>query len=137
MIPMRRFFLTCILILVASLAFAQQTPEEQLAMQYYKDGEYEKASELFDKIQLTKKNAYLYYYNFQTLYELHDLDKLEKLAKKQCKLSGNIIILDFFQLFICPRKKNTFYQCVALTAAYRLLLFEFGVFSIRFLHCFF
>lgn len=86
MIPMRRFFLTCILILMASLVFAQQTPEEQLAIQYYKDGEYEKASELFDKIQLTKKNAYIYYYHFQTLYELHDLDKLEKLAKKQCKL---------------------------------------------------
>ena len=57
-----------------------------MAIQYYKDGEYEKASELFEKIQLTKKNAYIYYYHFQTLYELHDLDKLEKLAKKQCKL---------------------------------------------------
>ncbi len=86
MLSMRRFLLTCLLFLISSLVFAQQTPEEQLAIQYYKDGEYVKASELFDKIPLTKKNAYLYYYNFQTLYELHDLDKLEKLAKKQCKL---------------------------------------------------
>ena len=86
MISMRRFLLTCLLALLTSMVFAQQTPEEQLAIQYYKDGEYEKASELFEKIQLTKKNAYIYYYHFQTLYELHDLDKLEKLAKKQCKL---------------------------------------------------
>lgn len=86
MISMRRFLLTCLLFCMSLLVFAQQTPEEQLAIQYYKDGEYEKASELFEKIPLTKKNSYLYYYNFQTLYELHDLDKLEKLAKKQCKL---------------------------------------------------
>ena len=83
---MRRFLLTCLIILAASLMFAQQTPEEQLAIQYYKDGEYEKAGELFEKITLTKRNSYIYYYHFQTLYELHDLDKLEKLAKKQCKL---------------------------------------------------
>ena len=44
MIPMRRFLLTCLLFLVSSLVFAQQTPEEQLVIQYYKDGEYEKAS---------------------------------------------------------------------------------------------
>ena len=62
MLSMRRFLLTCLLFLISSLVFAQQTPEEQLAIQYYKDGEYEKASELFDKIQLTKKNAYIYYY---------------------------------------------------------------------------
>ena len=85
MISMRRFLLTCLLFCLSLLVFAQQTPEEQLAIQYYRDGEYEKASELFEKIPLTKKNSYLYYYNFQTLYELHDLDKLEKLAKKQCR----------------------------------------------------
>jgi TolA-binding protein len=72
--------------MVSSLVFAQQTPDEQLAIQYYKDAEYEKAAELFEKIPLTKKNTYIYYYHFQTLSELHDFDKLEKLVKKQCKL---------------------------------------------------
>jgi tetratricopeptide (TPR) repeat protein len=83
---MRQFLLTCLLLIVSSLVFAQQTPDEQLAIQYYKDGEYEKAAELFDKINLTKKNSYIYYYHFQTLYELRDFDKLEKLVKKQIKL---------------------------------------------------
>lgn len=83
---MRRFLFTCLLFIVSSLVFAQQTPDEQLAIQYYKDAEYEKAAELFDKIPLTKRNTYIYYYHFQTLSELHDYDKLEKLVKKQCKL---------------------------------------------------
>lgn len=83
---MRRLLFIFMLSLMSSLAFAQQTPDEQLAIQYYKDAEYEKAAELFDKIQLTKKNSYIYYYHFQTLYELHEFDKLEKLVKKQCKL---------------------------------------------------
>lgn len=83
---MRRFLFTCLLFLFSSMVFAQQTPEEQLAIQYYKDADYEKAAELFDKITLTKKNSYIYYYYFQTLYELHDVDKMEKLVKKQSKL---------------------------------------------------
>lgn len=86
MTTMRRLLLIFLLTILSSLVFAQQTPDEQLAIQYYKDAEYEKAAELFDKIQLTKKNSYIYYYHFQTLYELHDLDKLEKLVKKQVKL---------------------------------------------------
>lgn len=83
---MRRLLFVFLLTILSSLVFAQQTPDEQLAIQYYKDAEYEKAAELFDKIQLTKRNSYIYYYHFQTLYELHDLDKLEKLVKKQSKL---------------------------------------------------
>ena len=55
MSTMRRFLLSCLLLIVSSLVFAQQTPDEQLAIQYYKDAEYEKAAELFDKITLTKK----------------------------------------------------------------------------------
>ena len=86
MSSMRRFLFTCLLVIVSSLVFAQQTPDEQLAIQYYKDAEYEKAAELFDKIPLTKRNSYIYYYYFQTLSELRDFDKLEKLVKKQSKL---------------------------------------------------
>lgn len=82
----RNFVFTCLLLAVCSLVLAQQTPDEQLAIQYYKDGEYIKANELFEKITLTKRNSYIYYYHFQTLQELHDMDKLEKLVKKQCKL---------------------------------------------------
>lgn len=83
---MRKFLLFCFSFLLCASIFAQQSPEEQLAIQYYKNAEYEKASEAFSKINLTKRNTYIYYYYFQTLFQLRDLDHLEKLAKKQCKL---------------------------------------------------
>lgn len=82
----RKFLLLWMVLSVFVCAMAQQTTDEQLAMQYYKDAEYEKAGELFEKIQITKKNAYIYYYYYQTLFQLRDFDRMEKLAKKQCKL---------------------------------------------------
>ncbi|MCQ2264868.1 MAG: hypothetical protein MJZ46_02340, partial [Bacteroidales bacterium] len=82
----RKFLLLWMVLSVFVCAMAQQTTDEQLAMQYYKDAEYEKAGELFEKIQITKKNAYIYYYYYQTLFQLRDFDQMEKLAKKQCKL---------------------------------------------------
>lgn len=83
---MRRFLLSILTVLFSIVVFAQQNPDEQLAIQYYKDAEYEKAKELLEKIPLTKRNSYLYYYHFQTLLNLRELDELEKLAKKQIKL---------------------------------------------------
>lgn len=83
---MRKFLFTLLCIFACSLGFSQQNPDEQLAIQYYKDAEYIKANELFEKINLTKRNAYLYYYHFQTLYEIRDFDKLEKLVRKMMKM---------------------------------------------------
>lgn len=83
---MRKFLLLLASLLVCVCTMAQQTTDEQLAMQYYKDAEYEKAGELFEKIQITKRNAYIYYYYYQTLFQLRDFDQMEKVAKKQCKL---------------------------------------------------
>lgn len=83
---MQRLLLIILIIMSSVLVFAQQDPDEQLAIQYYKDAEYEKANELFEKIPLTKRNSYLYYYHFQTLYNLRKFDDLEKLTKKQMRL---------------------------------------------------
>ena len=41
---------------------AQQSQEEQLALQYYKEKEYDKAVELFEKIHAKKPDSYIYYY---------------------------------------------------------------------------
>ena len=53
---MRKFLLLLVSLLVCVCTMAQQTTDEQLAMQYYKDAEYEKAGELFEKIPITKRN---------------------------------------------------------------------------------
>ena len=49
-----------VMVSVGSL-FAQQSDDEKLAMQYYKDKEYDKAIELFEKIHAKKPSSYIYY----------------------------------------------------------------------------
>ena len=69
---------------------AQQSQEEQLAMQYYKDKEYDKAVELFEKIHAKKPDSYIYYYYFHSLVELERYDDAEKMLKKQVKAYPNV-----------------------------------------------
>ncbi len=69
---------------------AQQSQEEQLAMQYYKDKEYDKAVELFEKIHSKKPDSYIYYYYFYSLLELERYDDAEKMLKKQVKAYPNV-----------------------------------------------
>lgn len=69
---------------------AQQSQEEQLAMQYYKDKEYDKAVELFEKIHAKKPDSYIYYYYYYCLLELERYDDAEKMLKKQVKAYPNV-----------------------------------------------
>ncbi len=73
----------------ASIAVAQQSQEEQLALQYYKDKEYDKAVELFEKIHAKKPDSYIYYYYFYSLLELERYDDAEKMLKKQVRAYPN------------------------------------------------
>ena len=69
---------------------AQQSQEEQLTMQYYKDKEYDKAVELFEKIHAKKPDSYIYYYYYHALLELERYDDAEKMLKKQVKAFPNV-----------------------------------------------
>ena len=73
----------------AGVAIAQQSQEEQLALQYYKDKEYDKAVELFEKIHAKKPDSYIYYYYFYSLLELERYDDAEKMLKKQVRAYPN------------------------------------------------
>lgn len=85
--------LLVILLLLVSCGgplLAQQGQEEQLAMQYYKDKEYDKAVELFEKIHAKKPDSYIYYYYYHALLELERYDDAEKMLKKQVKAYPNV-----------------------------------------------
>ncbi len=69
---------------------AQQSQEEQLALQYYKEKEYDKAVELFEKIHAKKPDSYIYYYYYYSLMELERYDAAEKMLKKQVKAFPNV-----------------------------------------------
>lgn len=85
--------LLVILLLLVSCGgplLAQQSQEEQLAMQYYKDKEYDKAVELFEKIHAKKPDSYIYYYYYYALLELERYDEAEKMLKKQVRAYPNV-----------------------------------------------
>jgi len=77
--------LSCILFLFLGInpIFSQSNPDEKLAIQFYQNGEYEKARELFEKIFDKKQDTYIYYYYYRTLIELREYKDLEKIVKKQ------------------------------------------------------
>ena len=87
---MKKILFVLLLILSCGALFAQQSEEEKLALQYYKDKEFDKAVELFEKIQAKKPNSYVYYYYYASLMELQRYGDLEKLCKKQIRNFPNV-----------------------------------------------
>ena len=87
---MKRFLLTLLFVFSFIALFAQQSDDEKLAIQYYKDKEFDKAIELFEKIQNKNPNTYTYYYYYASLMELERYSDLEKLTKRQIKNSPNV-----------------------------------------------
>jgi len=83
-------FILLLLLSCGNLVVAQQSQDEQLAMQYYKDKEYDKAVELFEKIHPKKPDSYIYYYYFYSLVELERYADAEKMLKKQVKAYPNV-----------------------------------------------
>lgn len=86
---MQYIFRSVILLLALAAgmpAIAQGNGDEELAAQYFSNGEYDKASVLYEKL-LDKNSASPYYYdNLLTCYfKLKEFDKAEKTVKKQKK----------------------------------------------------
>ena len=63
--------------------------DKKLAMQYYSDGDYEKAAMYLDKIYEEAPTYSNYPYYFNTLLELEETKIAEKICKKQMKASPN------------------------------------------------
>jgi tetratricopeptide (TPR) repeat protein len=71
------------------LPFQQDAPkpgnEEQLALQYYQNQEFDKASEMFEQLYEQKPSLYYYQYLVFSLVEIKEFGKAEKLIKKAQK----------------------------------------------------
>jgi tetratricopeptide (TPR) repeat protein len=69
------------------LPFQQDAPqpgnEEQLALQFYQNQDFAKASELFEQLYEQKPSLYFYQYLFYSLVETKEYSKAEKLIKKR------------------------------------------------------
>ncbi|MDL2297480.1 tetratricopeptide repeat protein [Bacteroidales bacterium OttesenSCG-928-B11] len=71
-------------------AMAQQTTDEKLGIQYYQNGEFDKAVEIFSKSFYRKPNSYIYYYYYMSLLNLEDYKELEKMCKRMIKEQPNV-----------------------------------------------
>ncbi len=86
----RQILITIILILSSIYVFSQDL---DLANAYYKQGEFDKAAELYKKLGTNKEIAKQIYVNYlNTLYKLKDFYTAEKFIKNQIKNNENVIV---------------------------------------------
>lgn len=81
----KKILLTLLLMFSLSFGFSQRSQEEQMGIQFFQSGEYEKAAAIFEKVYNASPNSYIYYYYYQTLLQLGNFKEAEKVVKKQQK----------------------------------------------------
>lgn len=73
-------------LLVCGSLYAQSNTDQSLAIQFYQNQEYDRAAEMFDKLYNKDPNSDLYYrYLYNSLMNLKEFEKLEKIVKKRVK----------------------------------------------------
>lgn len=87
---MKRPLLVLALTLLCGTAFAQQSDDEKLALQYFRDKDFDKAIVLLEKIQNKKPGSYTYYYYYASLIETQRYDEALKLTKRQTRQFPNV-----------------------------------------------
>ena len=79
------FLLLCAGLLAAVPAVAQPGTDEQLAAQYFQNGDYERAALYYEKLYKRQPTPYYYDQYFKTLSALGEFERAEKLVKDQMK----------------------------------------------------
>lgn len=96
---MKRYLL---IILFFSINWLAKGQDIELANEYFKQGEYEKAKDIFQKIAKDKNNIRLIHQNYiQCLFKLKNFDEAEKYLKRQIKsndLTGIVYRSDYTSL---------------------------------------
>ncbi|MBN2680996.1 MAG: tetratricopeptide repeat protein [Bacteroidales bacterium] len=85
-----KIILYLVLLFAALNSFGQPQNDHRLAMEYYQDKEFDKASELFLKLFNTNKSSVYFSYYTRCLFALQQFDDAEKFIKKQIKQNPEI-----------------------------------------------
>ena len=80
---MLRHFSLLIFLVTFVISASAQSEQEQLAVQYYQDQEYEKAADLFEELYNEDPTVSFYNYYLDCLLELEDYSQAKKLVRKQ------------------------------------------------------
>lgn len=84
--PMRKALAAFSLLLCSLLAYSQKGNTSILAYQFFQNGQYEKAAALYEDLFSKDPGNRIYYENYITsLIQIKELDKAEKVIKKQSK----------------------------------------------------
>lgn len=83
-------FLLLFLVSLNIISFSQTNNEKnQLALEYYKNKEFDKAAVLFSELYAAQSNKLYFTYYLNCLVELKDFETAEKIIKKEIKRNGN------------------------------------------------
>src|ERR1051325_4861021 len=82
---MKKTFILLLILSTALFSFAQETTEQNLAFEYFRNADYEKAAGLFYKLYDKSPTAVNYRYLYNSLLYIRQYDELEKLVKKNIK----------------------------------------------------
>ncbi|HLP13777.1 MAG TPA: hypothetical protein VK177_17720 [Flavobacteriales bacterium] len=80
-----RYLLVPIFFLLSLKGFCQPSTDQQLAVHYYQNGEFDKAHMYFENLYNAQPTSFYYSYLFKCKLELKDYKEAEKLVKKQQK----------------------------------------------------
>lgn len=78
-------WITTTFFLITAIAFSLSAQDAKLAAQYYRDGEYEKASILYQKLYTSNNNTYYFDKYIECLLNLERYDQCENILKREIK----------------------------------------------------
>jgi tetratricopeptide (TPR) repeat protein len=84
MVMLKKWHLTTglmVAMLLPGILFAQDKTQEQLALQYYNNGEFEKAAEIYGELFKKTPNTYFYTYYLNALLESENYREAERVVK--------------------------------------------------------
>lgn len=89
---MYRFLTICLLLLFSILneLYSQSSEKQELAFEYYRNKEFEKAAELFIELYQKQRNSYFLTYYIYSLKQLKKFDEAEKILKKEIRAKPHV-----------------------------------------------
>lgn len=87
----KNIFFLFVFIFTSIISFAQPSPDEQLAIQYFQNKEFDKALDYYEKLYNKKSPQQFYSQYLNCLIETKDFKKAEKIVKKHIKQNPDFL----------------------------------------------
>jgi tetratricopeptide (TPR) repeat protein len=89
---LQKYISIVVLVLSPLLLLAQTDTDEQLAAQYFKNGEYEKAEVYYKKLYKRNNDEFFFRYYVDCLLKLEDFDGAKKTVEKRIKKEEDVVL---------------------------------------------